>query len=543
MRFAVLLLGATLLGQAAAGDFVGLDATASLPQQVRQGVERIDAGVLRNHIAWLTAPEREGRGAGSRGLAAAADYVAGQLQSAGIRPMAPGAVPGQASFFYAAPVREMRAPGGEVTLALPGATAQIARAGIAASLPQILPATLEAPLVFAGFGIREPALDHDDFTGRDVRGKIVVFVDGMPAGPRWQTTALRQRYAAPRPDDRYESRLDVLETLGAVAAIAIEADLPERLRDGREPLESYFLPAADAPPSTRVPLARITPEAARPMLARAEFEATRPERYYDLSGASARAAIRVSGEVHPSIIRSVLGYLPGRDAQLRSQAVMIGAHLDHLGLHRGQLHPGADDNASGVAALIEMARAFAASREPPRRSLVFAFWAAEEPGQLDSSHYARHALWPLASTTAYLNLDMIAHPWSRAEIGQLARAKLAGEAAGFLGQAAPENFAEPGVAAFAPWLGTTLADAARGTGMTLHLDWTDGRNGGSDYRAFARANVPFIRFFGNFFPGYHEPGDTLENLDPAQVQRMTRLALASAWLIADGDRLIIPSGK
>jgi Zn-dependent M28 family amino/carboxypeptidase len=179
-----------------------------------------------------------------------------------------------------------------------------------------------------------------------------------------------------------------------------------------------------------------------------------------------------------------------------------------------------------------MARALAV-QDRPRRSVVVAFWPAEEAGQLDSSHYVRHPLWPLEGTVAYVNLDMIAHPWSRAEIEQLVAAKNPPGAALFLAQATPGNFAEVGIAESAPWLGDALARAARGTRMTLHLDRTDGKNGGSDYRAFAHRDVPFIRFFGNFFPGYHEPGDTLENLDPGQVERMARLAFATAWLIAD----------
>ena len=69
--------------------------------------------------------------------------------------------------------------------------------------------------------------------------------------------------------------------------------------------------------------------------------------------------------------------------------------------------------------------------------------------------------------------------------------------------------------------------------MSLHLDWTDGKSGGSDYRDFARLNVPFLRFFGDYFPDYHKPGDTLDHLDPEQVRRMARLVLATAWLLAD----------
>ena len=97
----------------------------------------------------------------------------------------------------------------------------------------------------------------------------------------------------------------------------------------------------------------------------------------------------------------------------------------------------------------------------------------------------------------------------------------------------PADFIELGVADSAPDLGPVLARAARATGVALHLDWTDGRSGGSDYRAFARRGRPFVRFFGNYFDGYHEPIDTVEKLDAGQVLKMARLALATAWVLAD----------
>lgn len=78
-----------------------------------------------------------------------------------------------------------------------------------------------------------------------------------------------------------------------------------------------------------------------------------------------------------------------------------------------------------------------------------------------------------------------------------------------------------------------LRRAGPAAGLALHLDRTDGKNGGSDYRDFARAGLPWVRFFGNFFPAYHESGDTPDQLDPAQVQRMARLCFATAWLLAN----------
>jgi Zn-dependent M28 family amino/carboxypeptidase len=206
--------------------------------------------------------------------------------------------------------------------------------------------------------------------------------------------------------------------------------------------------------------------------------------------------------------------------------------MDHLGLRGGLLHPGADDNASGVAALLEIARAFAKTTARPRRSVIFAFWTAEEAGQLGSQYYVRQPAWSLAHTAAYLNLDMIAHPWTAEEIRALVTAAAGERQEALLAQATPANFAEPGLAKWAPELGAALASAARGMGLVLHLDRGEGVEGGSDYRAFARRGVPWVRFFGNYFPGYHQPEDTVDRVDPRQVQRIARLAFATAWLLA-----------
>jgi len=128
---------------------------------------------------------------------------------------------------------------------------------------------------------------------------------------------------------------------------------------------------------------------------------------------------------------------------------------------------------------------------------------------------------------------MIAHPWTMDEIRKLVADTGLANGAEFLAKVKPAEFIELGVADRAPDLGAFLVQAARANGLALHLDRTDGKNGGSDYRDFARKNLPFVRFFGNFFDGYHEPTDTADKLDAVQVQRMARLAFVSAWLMAD----------
>jgi hypothetical protein len=387
-----------------------------------------------------------------------------------------------------------------------------------AILPSIEPGQLSGPLIFVGYGIQEPALGHDDYRGLEVRGKVVLFLDGMPSGAPWHTPELMEKYAPPRPGDRYDSRLALLEKLGARAAIALEADLAPRIAAGHEPIRPYVLAAAGVPAPGEPPLARValTPEL------RALLQ----------PGLTGTATLTIQGRLRALLGLNVLGELKGSDPRLRREAILLGAHMDHLGQPGGVLHPGADDNGSGVAALLEIARSLAASPVRPKRTVLFAFWTGEEEGKFGSNHYTRHPRWPLAATT-YLNLDMIGHPWTAADLTALV--KEAGPTApkAFLEGLEPTRFAEPGLPTGHPELSTALAQAGRGLGLSLHLDWTDGKNGGSDYRAFARREVPFIRFFGSYFPEYHQPGDTLDSLDPEQVKRMAALILSTAWLLAD----------
>jgi Zn-dependent M28 family amino/carboxypeptidase len=290
-----------------------------------------------------------------------------------------------------------------------------------------------------------------------------------------------------------------------------------------------------ASPADDPPLVPVSPVVADTLLASLGLTSQSAETSRPRDLPSVTATIRVSGTETLTWGRNVVGVIAGSDPKLRDEAVVIGAHMDHLGRAGDRLYPGADDNASGVAALLEIARGFAASPRRPARTLVFAFWTGEEEGHLGAAHYCRHPAWPLDRTAVYLNLDMIAHPWLRAEIEKLVADTGLERGDEFLKAVDPSRFIELGLAEWAPDVGQVLLSAARGLGLALHLDRTDGRSGGSDYREFARRGVKFVRFFGNYFDGYHEPADRVEALDPEQVLRVARLALASAWLLAGGS--------
>lgn len=522
-------------GTSPADDFSTAAPAQPLSEPAATALASIKGPALGAHIALLASPALEGRGLTSHGLDAAAEYVATSLTLADIPPL-PGADKG--SYFQPFPMREIRDLSARITVESRSPSAARSRdflSGVDCLLPTLPPQVLAAPVVFAGFGLREPGLGHDDLKDVDVRGKVVLILDGLPPGARWQAPALIDRYGSSKPRQRVAAKLQSLRPL-APAAVLVVADSDLLLRALREdPPESYqFRPVDTVPDADDEPVwALVSPALAEALLAPAGLgsDSAATTAPCDLPGTT--VTIRVSGNERLAWSRNVVGFLAGSDPTLRDEAVVIGAHMDHLGRVGDVIYPGADDNASGVASLLEIAKAFATCQPKPRRTVVFAFWAGEEEGKLGSGHWVRHPLWRLGKTTAYLNLDMVGHAWSMEEIRALvADTKLPGGEA-FVTGLLPADFIEPGVAEWSPELAAALRRAGHATGLALHLDRTDGKHGGSDYRDFARAGIPWVRFFGNFFPGYHEPTDTPDKLDPEQVRRMARLCFATAYLLAD----------
>lgn len=212
--------------------------------------------------------------------------------------------------------------------------------------------------------------------------------------------------------------------------------------------------------------------------------------------------------------RNVLGLVRGRDPARRDEVIVVGAHYDHLGTGvagslspewRGQVHNGADDNASGTAALVEIARQVAA--QPPARSVLFIAFSGEELGLLGSAHYVREPVVPISRTIAMLNLDMV---------GRLREGRLLA-----LGAATAAEF---------PALLDSLNQSA---GFDLRASG-DGY-GRSDHASFYVAKVPVIHFFTDLHEDYHRASDDAERLD---VEGVARVAGFTARLArALGDRV------
>jgi hypothetical protein len=438
------------------------------------GRPEICAEDARQHVEALAGGDMEGRLAGSFGGQMAASYVAGRFRRAGL---VPGGDDG--SFFQAIDfVGEVR-PGPGNALAV-----RVGDESIEARLDEdyrplriTRSGTVEADAVAVGFGIVLPGSVEDDYAGWDVAGRAAVALDGAPDG-----------WGEKHPDHR------PLASVGRKAAAAAEKKASALLVVG----DLRKDPGGGGGDAALLPVVRVS------------------RSFWDriLEKAGKRdVKIRVTLKTDMVVVRrrtsNVVGIWPGDAAG----AVVVGAHYDHLGFGlpgaslagvTDRIHPGADDNASGVAALLEIAQAVAAEGRPFRRSIVFVAFAGEEIGFLGSGRYVDRPARPMDETAAMINLDMV----GRAKTGGLS---VQGVGTSPLWEAFARRLQEE-----AP-----VKVSIRRSGLSA-----------SDHSLFYAKRVPVLFFFTGMHKEYHRPTDTADRVDAEGLAEVARWARAAAELAA-----------
>jgi aminopeptidase YwaD len=449
---------------------------------------------LLAQVRALAAPEMEGRASGTAGAERAARHIAAELQRAGLQPGGDGGtwrqtfeVPTGIRLGHAANALGVRAPARR--------DLQLER--------DFVPLTVsadgrqEGELAFAGYGVTAPDLGWDDYAGLDARGRLVLVLEGEP---RHGEPARRFR----RPDAyHYTQRAHkILNAREHGAAGVLVAAHPDSA--------SGALPAlAGVAQAWSILAAAVTRDAADTLLAPAGVTLAAAAAAVDAAGAprsftvpGAHVTLQVGLVRERGRTANVVGILPGRDRRLRDEAIVIGAHYDHLG-HGGEgslapaavgaIHPGADDNASGVAAVLGLARAFAAAGGAPR-TLVFVAFAGEEMGLLGSAHYVRHPPHPLARTALMINLDMV---------GRLQGRPL------YVGGTDS---------------GVGLRELVSGVVGGLPLNLRGDPFGRSDHTSFYAGGRPVLFLFTGAHADYHRPSDTWDRIDAAGLAEVTGFA-------------------
>jgi hypothetical protein len=391
-------------------------APAELARVGAPGLAAVRGEALSAHIRFLADDLLEGRAPGTPGHAIAARYLAAQLQGLGVEPAGENG-----TWFQSVPFLAIRpALDGALTI-WSGTTPRDLNFGkdfLVSPSPRQPDQSVGGELVFSGRGVVAPAYRYDD-VAPDLKGKIAVVLAGAPRSERddFFPSAASAVYA----DGVRKAGL--LASRGAVAMISVATPeslhiypWEERLRDARS-FEQMAWMEGDAPGSgSPVPTATLSPEAFEKLLR----DAGRRETVDELLKASNAGALRPfplglrATLVTPASVRrlaseNVVGVLRGSDPERSKEYVAISAHLDHLG--RGpavagdSIYNGATDDASGIASLIEIARAFAALPKRPPRSILFVGVTAEEKGLLGSDYFARHPTVPIGAVVANVNSD------------------------------------------------------------------------------------------------------------------------------------------
>ena len=536
---------------------VALVAPSALARQAPSGAPSADLERLRAHVARLASDKLEGRKTGTRGAEEAAAYVAAEFKRVGLEPGGDAQGAGPRSFLqkfpYVAAAELGR--GNAMTLARrPGGDAPAGKpAGVAMTVGEAwLPfgfsanATVESsPVVFVGYGVTAAEQNYDDYRDAGAKGKIALAFAGTPDGDN--------------PHGRFaragEPRFKAAAALAAGAkALVIIAD-EVNFRDDRLSRLSY-----DNAGDAGLPVVALSRQAAAQVfgistlvdpvteLAAAwrrfrEKKAAAPAfpaEDYALKGLrDSSLSIKTDVARKGAPAANVVGVLEGSDPKLKDEVIVVGAHYDHLGRggrgslapREGDVHYGADDNASGTAAVVELARLLSRERAGMRRTVVFVAFGGEEEGLLGSKFYVEHPARPGAQTVAMVNLDMVGRLREDAlTIGGVGTAaewralieKVNGRA--FAAAVLPHGHgAAPraGEAVVTGADGRVVASAAPRRPFKLRLN-EDGF-GPSDHASFYARQVPVLFFFTGTHEDYHKPSDTADRVNYDGLARVADL--------------------
>lgn len=477
----------------------------------------ITAEAILEHIKFLASDELKGRGDGSPELEIAADYVAKQFKAAGLQP-------GGTSLEWFQPfqLEAGLTVGKENTLSVTTKGKTVKFSLGSSYYPLSSPSNEDAskasaelhslPLVFAGYGIAVPNAGYDDYAGVDVTGKAVLIFSHEP---QERDTNSKLNGSRPVPQTTLASKASLARSRGAKMLLVV-GDPSHRTDDA-----PYALFGSDPDAEDHViPVLRIRRTEAQPFIDAWQLDAAARQIDGDLvprSRALPDATVDYVEHLAKNrrMVRNVIGVLPGSDPARAKESIVIGAHYDHVGLggrlstspdKTGEIHNGADDNASGTASIIEIARAAAADRSRFPRTLVFVAFAGEERGLLGSAFYATQPRMPIDTTVAMLNLDMVGRANGAVDVSGL--------------EAAPSMEADFGTAVKTS--ATTLKIKREGPGA-----------GRSDDYNFIVHRIPAINFFTGFHADYHNPGDDWPKIDAAGTSQVARLALELAAALAN----------
>lgn len=514
---------------------------AQAPEKsLQRGAELIETDDLKADIYFLASKDMAGRDAGSLEDHIATDYIASEFLRLGLKPMGDNG-----TFFQSMDILTGRPDSQHTTLnATVAGEKHSYTFGQDFSLARqsIRNAAICGDVVFAGYGISAPEFDYDDLSGVDLKGKIALVFLREP-----QANDPSSKFLGTW--DSYHAfnwhKVEELRKRGAAAVLIVQDRIPRDVKPvpPTSPRPTGQPSYALAGEMWDLPVFIIKREIADQLLApsgktsdefQAAIDGSLHPQSFEIKQSSA-CLTKSYNDVTTHQGRNVAALLEGSDPKLKAETIILTAHHDHMGEANGHIYYGADDNASGVAALLAVARAMTHSNVHPKRSVLFLAYTGEERIFLGSYFYVTHPLVPLSKTVATLNLDMIGRNEDDA------------------------NWPTPADhnANMVNVLGTRYNPALRqvidrenlceGLRLDYKMDRVDPDSlwSRSDHFWFATLHIPQVEFQTGLHPDYHTENDTWDHINYPKLTKIARLVYLSVGELADSGRTIpfLPAGE
>jgi peptidase M28-like protein len=510
-----------------------------LAQDARQAAGLIQSNDLQADIAFLASDDLKGRDAGSAEDHIATDYIAAEFMRLGLKP-----VGDHGTYFQNMEINTAQLDRERTTF-----TAKIA--GVAHtyefnkdfrwSRQSLHPASSCGEIVFAGYGIDAPEYGYNDFAGVEVKGKVVLVLGREP-----QAKDANSKFMGTL--DTYHAfnweKLEELRKRGAAGLLLVQDRVRRDVKQtpATSPRPGGGPDFALAGEMWDIPTFTISREIADQLLApggkttdalQSEIDRTLQPHSLEVAASSA-CMTKAFNNLQTHNGRNVVGLLEGSDPALRSQAIVVTAHHDHMGTANGHIYNGADDNASGVAGLLEIAKTFVRGKLHPKRSVLFIAYDGEERIFLGSYFYVTHPIVPLDQTVANLNMDMIGRNendanWPVPPDGNVNMVNVLGTR-------------------YNPGLRKVIDQENQQTGLRLDykMDVVDPDSlwSRSDHFWFATLHIPQVEFQTGLHPDYHTDHDTWDRINYPKLTKIVRLVFLSVDELANsaGKLVFVPAG-
>ncbi len=468
-------------------------------------VQLADPTRYLNDIKSLASPEMEGRGAGTKGLARAEHLIAKRYKQLGLDP---AGVKGYAQPFSVITGAKLKSDN-HLKVENAGAKSDLKINQDFVPFSFSSSGQVAAPVVFAGYGATADEFHYDDYAGLDVNDKIVIVLRYEPSG-----FAEKGGHQGLTQHSQLITKAINARNHGAKAVVVLNG----KLGDGEEDLLTRF-GSVSGPENVGIVFVQVKNSAAESWLKAAgkslsevqeQINSTTKPASFALPE-SLRLSLHIDIMTTRATVNNVLAWLPGQS----DEYVIIGGHYDHLGRGNfdslapsqiGQIHPGADDNASGAAGVLELARLLAPQRGQLTRSILFMNYAGEELGLLGSAAWVKEPTRPLAKAVAMINMDMI---------GRIKDGKV------YIGGVGTGS-------TFKSVLEKTQNDTP------FKLEYSAGGYASSDHTSFVTKKIPVLFFFSGLHSDYHKPSDTWDKINATSAAHLldmvanVTLQLASA---------------